>query len=130
MKIAITASGDSPDSPVDGRFVAARYILIFDMANGRWETVKLSLWSRQQKYSGKIRAGLLEEKGIASLISGGVDPVAFKELGKRGIRIYEAPETLVREAVEMFSSGRLPALELPDAIYVTKLVKMGSTIEL
>lgn len=123
MRIAITASTGSPDSQVDGRFTAARYILIFDMADGRWETVKCSLWSRRQKHSGHIRASILKEKNIGILISGGVDPISFKELRKRGISIYQAPETMVREAAEMLAHGRLLALQVPDAIDVSRLVK-------
>jgi predicted Fe-Mo cluster-binding NifX family protein len=123
MRVAITANTDSPDSPVDDRFAAARYILVFDTADGKWETVKLSLWSRQQKYSGKIRASILKEQGIDALISGGVDPKAFKELGKRSIRIFQAPESLAREAVEMLVRGHLLTLQVPDALDVAKLVK-------
>ncbi len=126
MRIAITASIDSPESPVDGRFTAARYILVFDTGGGSWETIKLSLWSRQQKYSGQIRASMLKEKGIEALISGGIDPISFKELGRRGISIYQAPEALVREAAEMLTHGRLLTLQVPDAIDVTKLVKRSS----
>ncbi|MDT8899975.1 NifB/NifX family molybdenum-iron cluster-binding protein [Anaeroselena agilis] len=128
MRIAITASADSPDSLVDGRFAAARYILIFDMADGRWETVKCSLWSRQQKHSGHIRASILKEKGIGALVSGGIDPISFKELGKRGISIYQAPEASVREAADMLAHDRLLALQVPDAIDVSRLVKKRSGV--
>lgn len=126
MRVAITASSDSPDSSVDGRFTAARYILIFDMADGKWDAIKFSLWSRRQKHSGQIRASILQEKGIEALISGGVDPVSFKELGKRSIRIYQAPETPAREAAEMLARGRLLALQVPDAIDVAKLARRRS----
>jgi predicted Fe-Mo cluster-binding NifX family protein len=123
MRVAITANTDSPESPVDGRFAAARYILVFDTADGKWEAVKLSLWSRQQKYSGKIRASILKEQGIDALISGGVDPTAFKELGKRSICIFQAPDSPAREAAEMLVRGCLPILQVPDAIDVAKFVK-------
>ncbi len=126
MKIAVTASTDNPESPVDGRFTAARYLLVFDTGNGHWVPVKMSIWSRQQKYSGQIRAGMLTERGIEAVISGGIDPISFRELGKRGISIYQAPEAPVREAAEMLADGRLRILQVPDAIDVTKLVKRDS----
>jgi predicted Fe-Mo cluster-binding NifX family protein len=126
MRIAITANGGSPDSPVDGRFTTARDVIVFDAADAQWETMKFSLWSRQQKYSGQIRASMLKEKGVGALISGGVDPVSFKELAKRDIDIYQAPECLVREAAEMLAAGQLRILQIPDAIDVTRLVKKAA----
>lgn len=129
MKIAITASGDKPNSPVDSRFTAARYVLIFDMADGQWEVVQFSLWSRQQKLSGQIRASMLAEKGVGTLISGGVDPVAFRELRKRRIGVYQASDCLVREAAEMLAAGCLPVLQVPDAIDLTKVKRKNLTIE-
>ena len=123
MRIAITTSGDSPDSFVDGRFTTARYIIVFDVSIAQWETVKFSLWSRQQKFSGQIRANILKEKGVTALISGGVDPVSFRELAKRNISIYQAPDCLVREAAEMLVRGRLRILQTPDAIDVNRLLK-------
>jgi predicted Fe-Mo cluster-binding NifX family protein len=123
MKVAITASGDTPDSPVDGRFSAARYVLIVDMANGQWEAAKFSLWARQHRNRCQIKAAFLAEKGVEALITGGVDPVSFRELTKRGIRIYQASGYLAVEAADMFAAGRFPVLEVPDAIDVTKVRK-------
>ncbi len=123
MKVAITASGDNPDSPVDGRFTAARYVLIVDMADGRWEAAQLTLWARQHRNRCHIRAAFLADKGVEALVTGGVDPVSFRELTKRGIGIYQASGYLAAEAAEMFAAGRLPALEVPDAIDVSKVRK-------
>lgn len=123
MRIAITASGDSPNSPVDGRFTAAHYMLIFDTENRLWESVKFSIWSRSHRRSGHIRAGLMREKGVVALISGGVDPRSFRELGKRGIRVYQAPDSSVGEAADMLAAGHLAVLHIPDAVDVTKLVR-------
>lgn len=130
MRIAITADGDSPDSFVDSRFTTAWYVLAFDPADGQWEAVKFSLWSRRQKYSGQSRAGLLAEKNVGVLITGGVNPVSFRELGKRGITIFRAPDCcLVREAAQLFAAGRLPVMRAPDAVDVTRLTKRRATIK-
>lgn len=118
MRIAITANGDGPDSLADGRYWAARYILIFSPTDGLWETVPLPQPTRRAKAYGKAIADLLAEKGVTALISGGIDPVSFKELGKRDIRIYEAPACDARKAAAMLAAGRLAELRLPDAIAI------------
>lgn len=130
MRIAVTTSGSRPESPADSRFLAARYILIFDTATGLWDSFKLSLWEREKNRGGKVRTLLLGEMGVEALISGGIDPASFKALRKLGIEIYETPVSLAHEAVEMIAAGQLMVLTVPDAVNITKFgqKKMRSII--
>lgn len=120
MRIAVTAAGSGPGAPVDSRFLASRYILIFDPAAGLWDSLKLSLWEREKNRGGKVRTRLLEEMGAEALISSGIDPGSFRTLNRLGVQIYEAPACLAHEAVEMLAAGRLTVLMVPDAVNTIK----------
>lgn len=109
---------------MDSRFLAARFVIIFDTGSGQWGCEKLAAGA-SNKLCRKLRVGLLEGAGVDALISGSVDPISFRELGRNGIRIYEAPEISVQEAAEMLVSERLTALQLPDAVDVSRLPVKG-----
>lgn len=110
MRIAVTSYGMGPDSPVDSRFHAATYLLLYDTEKESWDSCEV----RQ-----------ILETGADILISAGIDPASFKQLARNGVKIYGAPKAPARDAVSLYISGGLDAMYAPDAVNVAILAKRG-----
>ncbi len=103
MKIVVTASGPSPDSPVDPRFGRAPYFVLYD--DGEYRVVENPA---SQAWGG---AGIQAAQQVVSLgakvvITGNVGPNAAQALRSAGIQVYMGTGT-VREAVERYLRGEL-----------------------
>ncbi|HPX87555.1 MAG TPA: NifB/NifX family molybdenum-iron cluster-binding protein [Candidatus Hydrogenedentes bacterium] len=112
MKIAVSAAGNSLESPVDPRFGRCRYFLIIDTDTLAFEAVEnpnMGLGGG----AGIQSAQLVAEKGARYLLTGNCGPNAFQTLSAAGIGIITGCTGLVRETVEQFRSKGLQAS--PDA---------------
>ncbi len=107
MKIAVTAVGETMDSPVDQRFGRARYFVLYDTETEEWSAHdnKQSLDAAQ---GAGIQAGQkVSELGAKAVITGHCGPKAFMTLGAASIDVYPGASGTVAEAVVAFSEGKL-----------------------
>jgi predicted Fe-Mo cluster-binding NifX family protein len=114
MKIAVTSIGETIDSPLDQRFGRARYFLVHDTEDGSWAT-----HSNEQNFDAIQGAGILSAKKIIDLnagilITGHCGPKAFQALSAGNVEIYQNAAGTVREAVDMYLSGRMAAAKSPN----------------
>ncbi|MCD6519191.1 MAG: NifB/NifX family molybdenum-iron cluster-binding protein [Anaerolineae bacterium] len=107
MKVVVTATGttlDSPVSPVFGRCPA--YVFV-DTETMEYEGVANPA-AGAAGGAGIQAAQFIVQKGAQAVISGNVGPNAFSVLSSAGVAIYLAGQAkTVREAVELLKKGEL-----------------------
>ena len=114
MKIAISAAGSRPDSPMDARFGRAGYFQIFDTDTGEYEVIANTEGMDAMQGAG-IQAGeLIAGRGVSVLITGHCGPKAYRVLGGAGIKVMLCGGGTVESALEKYRSGSLREAEGPD----------------
>jgi predicted Fe-Mo cluster-binding NifX family protein len=114
MKIAVSAAGRNPDSPMDARFGRAGYFQIFDSDTGAYEVVD-NTPGRDSMQGAGIQAGeLVAGRGVSVLITGHCGPKAFRVLSRAGIRVMLCGGGTVERALEKFRNGSLAEASGPD----------------
>ena len=102
MKIAVTARGSGPDSPVDERFGRAYWILVYDDASGSWEALDKA-------------AQAVAGRGAGAVLTGVTGPKAYRALHAAGIAVYHGATGTAASALEQWREGRLARAGLQDA---------------
>jgi predicted Fe-Mo cluster-binding NifX family protein len=69
MKVAITSTGNSPDSKLDTRFGLCSYFVIFDTVTGSMEILP-NPYREAEEGAGTDSVNLLASKGAGKIISG------------------------------------------------------------
>lgn len=69
MKVAITSTGDSPESLVDRRFGRCHYFVIYDTSTGGFEVIP-NPNSDKVEGAGVGSVNLVAEKGVKKVVSG------------------------------------------------------------
>ena len=114
MKIAITSTGKTLDSPLDPRFGRAQYILIMEQDGSLVEAVDNSQGFNALSGAG-IQAGkLLADRKVDVLITGHCGPNAFRTLQAAGIKVVVEQSGTVKEALERFQSEKVAFSSQPN----------------
>ena len=113
MKIAITATGKTMDSPVDQRFGRAAYFVVVDT-----ETIDFAVIDNENVAAaggaGISSAKAVIDAGAEAVLTGNCGPNAQRTLSVAGIKLYTGVTGTVAEAVELFKGGRLTEAEGPN----------------
>jgi predicted Fe-Mo cluster-binding NifX family protein len=115
MRIAITASGPTWESATDPRFGRARgFVLIDDGDDAQplWIANDQNLHAAQG--AGIQAAETIHRNRVDVLLTGHVGPKAFRALTAAGIAIHLGIQGSVRDALEDWRAGRLPAAKGAD----------------
>lgn len=113
MKIVITVSGQTLDSPFDPRFGRAAAFCLVDSESGEW-TVHPNPALSASGGAGVQAAQFVAKLGAQAVVSGAYGPNAFDTLSPAGIEMYVAPagETLTAaEVLALFKAGRLQKVQ-------------------
>jgi predicted Fe-Mo cluster-binding NifX family protein len=117
MKIAITASGEDLNSPVDRVFGRARFFVIMDP-----EETSIEVLENSQNVNAAQGAGIQAAQQIANqcidvVLTGNVGPNAFRALDAASIKVYQFGSDVltVRDAVAAWKEGRLQEVTAPTA---------------
>lgn len=114
MKIAISAAGGSPDSPMDARFGRAGYFQIFDDETGEYKVID-NTTGRDAMQGAGVQAGeLVASQGVSVLITGHCGPKAFRVLNAAGVKVMLCGGGTVESAVDEYKSGALKEAAGPD----------------
>jgi predicted Fe-Mo cluster-binding NifX family protein len=108
MKIAVTSTGDSLNSPIDARFGRCGYFVIVDPEN---ETVDAIANEPGPSGAGSGGAATVARAGVEVVITGQLGPNAARALQELGIRSYRIAGGTVQEAVEAYARGELEELD-------------------
>lgn len=113
MKIAVTSSGPSIDDNIDPRFGRCAYFLIIDSDTLALESLENS--NRALGGGAGIQsAQLVAGKGASVVLTGNCGPNAFRTFGAAGVRVVTGASGKVRQAVELFKSGKLSSSPTPN----------------
>jgi predicted Fe-Mo cluster-binding NifX family protein len=107
MKIAVTSTGKTLDSPMDPRFGRTQYFIVVDTESMDFE-VKENLQNLDLPQGAGIQAGkAVADLGVEAVITGNLGPMAFNVLEAVGIRTITVINGSVRQAVQKFMDGGL-----------------------
>jgi len=106
MKIIVTATKDTLDSPVDPRFGRCQYFINIDT-----ETMSYTAMENEQKNAiggaGVQAAQRVANEGVEAVVTGAVGPNAFQTLNVAGVKIFTGATGTVKDAVNEFKQGSL-----------------------
>ncbi len=114
MKVAVTSSGKTLDSPVDPRFGRAAYFLIVDTDSLEFEVVDNTDNINAFKGAGIQAAVTISNKGAEVLLTGHCGPNAFRTLAAADIKVVNDVSGTVREAVAAFQEGKFSFSDSPN----------------
>jgi predicted Fe-Mo cluster-binding NifX family protein len=113
MKIVVTATSPSLDSPSDARFGRAAYFIVVNTDTLEWQAYPNP--ARDSSGGAGTQASqFIVNQGVQVAISGDLGPNAYSVLNVAGLTMYllGASKT-VREAVEYFNSHQLVQVGTP-----------------
>jgi predicted Fe-Mo cluster-binding NifX family protein len=114
LKIVITSTGNSLESPVDPRFGRAAYFIVYDLETGKHVTHDNLQNLNAAQGAGIQAAQTVAKLGAEWLLTGHCGPKAFQVLSSAGIQIAVGIEGTVAEAIENFKEGKHQATDSPD----------------
>ncbi len=107
MKISVTATGETLDSPIDPRFGRASYLILYDSDSQTFNVTDNSPNLNAVQGAGIQAAEQVVKLGAKALISGHCGPKAFRVLAAAGIAVYNTQAGTVAEALEELKAGKL-----------------------
>jgi len=112
MKVAVSASGASLDSPIDPRFGRCPYFIIVDTETMKFEAVQ-NMSQYASMGAGIQAAQTIASRGVEAVITGNIGPNAYQALMAAGIKIIIGAAGTVRETIERYKRGELKAVGEP-----------------
>jgi len=106
MKICVTATAGDLNAQVDPRFGRSQYFVIVDSDTMAFEAMANEAMNAPGG-AGIQAAQAMVNKGVNVVISGNMGPNAFQVLSTAGVKIATGAYGTVKEAVEMYKSGKL-----------------------
>ena len=106
MKIAVTSTGNTIDSPIDPRFGRCQFFVFVDP-----ETMESEAAENEAVMAaggaGPQAAQFVANKGAEAVLTGNVGPNAVSALKAAGITIYIGAQGTVKETVLLFKNGQM-----------------------
>jgi predicted Fe-Mo cluster-binding NifX family protein len=109
MKICVSATGSDLNAQVDPRFGRCQYFVFVDSDTIAFEAMPNPAITAPGG-AGIQAAQAVVNKGVDVLISGNIGPNAFQVLSAAGVKIATGAYGTVKEAVELYKSGKLHEL--------------------
>jgi predicted Fe-Mo cluster-binding NifX family protein len=106
MKICVTATAGDLNAQVDPRFGRSQYFVIVDSDTMAFESLPNEAMNAAGG-AGIQAAQAMVNKGVDAVISGNMGPNAFQVLSTAGVKIATGAYGTVKDAVEMYKSGKL-----------------------
>lgn len=114
MKIAVTAKGGTPESPVDPRFGRATKFVLFDTETSEISAVDNDHGVSASQGAGVQAADTVSRLGAELVITGHCGPKAFRALEAAGIKVVVGAAGTVTEAINRFTAGELQPASAAD----------------
>ncbi|MBI5444414.1 MAG: NifB/NifX family molybdenum-iron cluster-binding protein [Deltaproteobacteria bacterium] len=116
MRIAISAQGEWPSSPVDQRFGRAFWLLVHDEATGGREAFENARARNALQGAGIQAAQALAERRVDVLLTGVTGPKAYKGLEAAGIAVYHGATGTAESTLTEWREGRLERATAASAV--------------
>jgi predicted Fe-Mo cluster-binding NifX family protein len=114
MKIVVSSTGATAESPVDPRFGRAAQFILFDTETGEYRAVTNEQNLQAAQGAGIQAAMMISRLGAQYLITGNCGPKAFRALAAAGIKVIVGAEGTVAEVIEQFKAGKLQPSSAPN----------------
>ena len=106
MKIVVTSTGNTLESPIDPRFGRCQFFIFVDPETMEFEAVENEAVMASGG-AGPQAAQFVANKGAEAVLTGNVGPNAVSALKAAGITIYVGATGTVKETVALFKNGQL-----------------------
>jgi predicted Fe-Mo cluster-binding NifX family protein len=106
MKIAVTSTGNTLDSPIDPRFGRCQFFVFIDSETMEFEAAENEAIMAAGG-AGPQAAQFVANKGAEAVITGNVGPNAASSLAAAGIKVFVGATGTVKETVTLFNNGQL-----------------------
>jgi predicted Fe-Mo cluster-binding NifX family protein len=107
MKIAVTSTGTSSNSPIDQRFGRAQCFLVHDLEAGEWSVIDNSQDHEAARGAGVQAAQHIVDRNVAAVVTGNCGPKAFAVLKAADIAVYQGFSGTAEDAVAAYKDGSL-----------------------
>ncbi len=112
MKVAVCATDDTLDAPLDPRFGRCAYFMVVDTETFDAAAVENPGVTSPQG-AGIQAAQVISSLGVSAVITGNLGPNAHQALSAAGIRVYACAGETARNAVNLFNAGALEEISAP-----------------
>lgn len=112
MKVIVTSTGKNLDAKVDYRFGRSPYFILVDTENFSFESIPNEA-SSEFGGAGVKAAQKIIETGAEALITGDIGPNAYQVLSSAGIKMYQANDLTIKEAIEKLKNNELKEIGSP-----------------
>jgi predicted Fe-Mo cluster-binding NifX family protein len=106
MKIVVTSTGNTLDSPIDPRFGRCQFFCFVDPETMEFEAAENEAVMAAGG-AGPQAAQFVANKGAEAVLTGNVGPNAVSALKAAGITIYIGATGTVKETVLLFKNGQM-----------------------
>lgn len=114
MRIAIPATGPTPEAALDARFARTAQFLLFDDGSQQWEAIDNVQVLNAPQGAGIQAAETLARHRVTVVLTAHCGPKAFRVLQTAGIAVYTGVTGTVQEALETWQAGQLQPAVGPD----------------
>ena len=114
MRVVVTSSGDTLNSPVDPRFGRAPKLILVDTETNETKVFDNADGVNAMQGAGVQAAERVSQLGAECLITGHCGPKAYHTLEAGGVHVYTGIDGTVAEAIEKLRSGELETAPGPD----------------
>ena len=106
MKIVVTSTGNTLDSPIDPRFGRCQFFVFVDPETMEFEAAENEAVMAAGG-AGPQAAQFVANKGAEAVLTGNVGPNAASSLAAAGIKVFVGARGTVKETVSLFKNGQL-----------------------
>ena len=106
MKIVVTSTGNTLESPIDPRFGRCQFFIFADPETMEFEAADNEAVMASGG-AGPQAAQFVANKGAEAVITGNVGPNAVSALKAAGITIYVGAMGTVKETISLYKNGQL-----------------------
>jgi predicted Fe-Mo cluster-binding NifX family protein len=111
MKICVTSSGASLESPFDNRFGRAPYFIIYNSDDKSFSAIDNSVNINASQGAGIQAAQLIADSGAKVLLTSNLGPKAGELIYASGIKVYQVETDSVQKAIDLYLKGELKELK-------------------
>lgn len=105
MKIAISAQGRGPESPLDPRFGRTSGFVLFDTDSNAYDYLDHSSSMDQARGAGIRAAQVVADAGVSLLITGREEPKAEAALKQAGVTVFFSEQETVAQALQEYRAA-------------------------
>jgi predicted Fe-Mo cluster-binding NifX family protein len=106
MKIAVTSTGNTLDSPTDPRFGRCQFFVFVDPETMEFQAVENEAVMAAGG-AGPQAAQFITNNGAEAVVTGNVGPNAASSLAAAGVKVFVGARGTVKETVNLFNNGQL-----------------------